>query len=1335
MSKLIGLIIKLTLGVVLSGFIVYESWPTVLSTYQKVSDFIASNNQGDSSVITPEITITSGVISNATTTNTPQPTLDPFSTITPIPTVAPVSLSLNDLSLEDPMYAAWHLDNQGYQNESGKWMGRDYLVAQSRGVELFFLQAGGSIYSAGDLSFNSGTFRSNLTVAGNVILQNALNVENGLTIPHGNITLGEGNIFLDHLTGNIRLMGDLHLVGDRKITGTGTLTIDPTSTLTLQSNLTIDNSGNLIAPSITSSSLTYAGDITITANSATRTTNVTIFNSSTNQVANLTIEGNINVQGGHITLSSGEIIDTATADTVTISSDGNVVVKLGDALGVNEFRIYDSTGVVSVFTVDSDGNIISGGGAQLAQALTIQSGGATISGDVTITGDVQASTGHIGGALTLGTQATTTTQAVRADRSLTLASDSNVTITNSGSAQDLTTNRSWTLGWNGQLPLSRGGTGTDTLASNAVLYGNATSAIQALAVNATATNKFLTQVSSGTPAWNTIQASDLPSSFSGLANPSSSIGLTTVNGSATTAMRSDGAPALDQSIAPTWTSAHLFKNTANSLTALQLQQANGTSVFNVDTTNGRVGIGTTSPASKLAIAGTGSSNGITLGSDQTTPLNLYRHMVVDTPWLRTDGNLFANGDFFVNDRAAVGPEGIDDSARLNVYDDGTSTYAQKIYYSQQGTSSRYGLLMEPEISDSGTTYGVYTRLVTNAESGTQSLYGVFSNALDAGGGVTSTLYAVYGSASGGTTNWAGYFPAGNAYFGGNVGIGTTGSSYKLDVSGGSGIVGQFSGRVIGGNAVGTNEFVTLSQLTGGTGQYWSRSGTNLSPTTAGDDVYLPTNSILGIGYDPTTISGGVMAINGNVGIGTTSPGARLEVVAPTSGIAMKVGRMSGNPSIRGISDTDWLIADAGTSGRLGLNFWSTGDVVLVNGGGNVGIGIITSGSKLQVNGNAAIGYSESTAGPAKGLAISGNVGIGTTSPLARLGVIGADSLNTSFAGNISGATGTGLVITNAGNVGIGTTSPQRTLQVNGSIRMGALITGAGSAVAVYRDVNGDLADSTSSIRYKDNVIAYENILDKVLSLRITKFNWGQNTSTPGMLDFGLIAEEVNNYIPDLVNYEADGITPHGLKYEKTGVFALKAIQEQQEILKQVRDDVTGIQNDVLGIQVKLNDDGSILGMDTSVEPSPNLIERIKQVLEKLGIAIKDGIVSVSNLVTNTFSAEKAQINTIELQKIQLTDQTTSELYCTWIDSGEWIKVKGSCDSITPTLTPSPTPTEIPAITPSPTIEPTIMINPTVSSEAIVTPTETPIPTPTEIPYPLVDPAQEVIPTPQLTITE
>lgn len=43
-----------------------------------------------------------------------------------------------------------------------------------------------------------------------------------------------------------------------------------------------------------------------------------------------------------------------------------------------------------------------------------------------------------------------------------------------------------------------------------------------------------------------------------LANPTATIGLTAVTGAALTAMRSDGAPALGQGIAPTWTAAHTF---------------------------------------------------------------------------------------------------------------------------------------------------------------------------------------------------------------------------------------------------------------------------------------------------------------------------------------------------------------------------------------------------------------------------------------------------------------------------------------------------------------------------------------------------------------------------------------------------------------------------------------------------------------------------------------------------------------------------------------------------------------------------------------------------------
>lgn len=50
----------------------------------------------------------------------------------------------------------------------------------------------------------------------------------------------------------------------------------------------------------------------------------------------------------------------------------------------------------------------------------------------------------------------------------------------------------------------------------------------------------------------------LPGGFTGFANPTASLGLAAVNGVATTAMRSDGAPALSQAIAPTWTAQHIF---------------------------------------------------------------------------------------------------------------------------------------------------------------------------------------------------------------------------------------------------------------------------------------------------------------------------------------------------------------------------------------------------------------------------------------------------------------------------------------------------------------------------------------------------------------------------------------------------------------------------------------------------------------------------------------------------------------------------------------------------------------------------------------------------------
>ncbi len=123
---------------------------------------------------------------------------------------------------------------------------------------------------------------------------------------------------------------------------------------------------------------------------------------------------------------------------------------------------------------------------------------------------------------------------------LTKTDDANVTLTLGGTpATALVNAASLTLGWTGQLSVPRGGSGAATLTG--YLKGNGAAAF-------TAVSTIPYSDINGTP---TIPAG---------ANPSANIGLSAVNGVATSFMRSDGAPALSQSIAPTWTGQHVFTN-------------------------------------------------------------------------------------------------------------------------------------------------------------------------------------------------------------------------------------------------------------------------------------------------------------------------------------------------------------------------------------------------------------------------------------------------------------------------------------------------------------------------------------------------------------------------------------------------------------------------------------------------------------------------------------------------------------------------------------------------------------------------------------------------------
>ena len=207
-----------------------------------------------------------------------------------------------------------------------------------------------------------------------------------------------------------------------------------------------------------------------------------------------------------------------------------------------------------------------------------------------------------------------------------------------------------------------------------------------------------------------------------------------------------------------------------------------------------------------------------------------------------------------------------------------------------------------------------------------------------------------------------------------------------------------------------------------------------------------------------TLYGSVIIPTGSVGIGTTSPGRNLDVVGTTE-TTIRI-RDTGGSSLelyQQATDSYLLATNAlhtYTSGSLRLSITSTG---------NVGIGTISPSAKLQVENSGSVAININDSSNSQIPTINFQQG-GTTKAFIEGGVNLSSRMDLGVGNNRI------ITLASTGNVGIGTTTPSSKLDVSGSARITDGLTVTGSTISTG-GFTGSLQGTATTASYVLNAVS------------------------------------------------------------------------------------------------------------------------------------------------------------------------------------------------------------------------------------------------------------------------